>query len=89
MNEEREDVGLGLVVFKPGTSTATKVRGISFFVLLSAIILAQACYWLFANQVQPIIWGMPFGMFFVVLLIIVEFLALVGLYFSENKDDSL
>ena len=77
----------GIVLFKPGTSKAEKTRGLVFFAILTLIILAQGCYWLFANSVAPIIWGMPFGMFAVVILILMEFAALAALYLSEKTDD--
>ncbi|TFG93211.1 MAG: hypothetical protein E4H15_01885 [Syntrophobacterales bacterium] len=59
-----------------------------FFIVLCLIILAQAFYWLFANSVEPIVWGMPFGMFFVVLFIIIEFVMLLIVYFAEAKDST-
>lgn len=88
MNEIREEDGYGLVFFEPGTSSSTKIKSIIFFILLSAIVLAQAFYWLFANKVEPIILGMPYGMFFVVLLIAIEFVVLVALYLSDAGTDS-
>lgn len=88
MNEVREEGDYGFVIFKPGTSSGEKIRATIFFVLLSTIIMAQACYWLFANKVEPIIMGMPFGMFAVVLLIVIEFAVLAALYLTESKTDA-
>jgi hypothetical protein len=65
-----------------------KSVGVIFFILFSIIILLQAFYWLFANSAEPILFGMPFGMFFIVLLIVVEFFILVALYFWENQNRS-
>ncbi len=45
----------------------------------------QIFYWLFANQLQPILVGMPFGMFVITALIVIEFICLILLYkFHEN-----
>ena len=82
------DNDYGIVLFRPGTSKAEKTRGLIFFAILVFIILAQACYWLFANSVTPIIWGMPFGMFAVVILILMEFAALAALYLGDQKNKS-
>ena len=74
-------------VFKPGTPRNVKVRSIVFFIILTIFILLQAFYWLFANSVEPFVLGMPFGMFFITLLIILEFIFLVILYLLESKDE--
>jgi uncharacterized membrane protein len=50
------------------------------------IILIQACYWLFANSVEPIVIGMPFGMFFIGLFITIEFVVLLVLYLIEANE---
>jgi phosphoglycerol transferase MdoB-like AlkP superfamily enzyme len=63
-----------------------KTRGIIFFIIFCLIILIQAFYWLFANSVKPFVLGMPFGMFFIVLFIAIEFIALLIIYFAEAKD---
>ena len=76
----------GIVVFKAGTSPREKRRGLFFFTSLSLIVLGQACYWVFANSVEPIIFGMPFGMFAVVALIVLEFLILAIMYALEPKE---
>jgi uncharacterized membrane protein len=83
------DDGYGITVFKPGTPQSAKTRGIVFFLILCAIILIQSCYWLFANSANPIILGLPFGMFFVVLFIAIEFVVLVTLYLLEFKDGGI
>ncbi|HUU42040.1 MAG TPA: hypothetical protein VMW42_13975 [Desulfatiglandales bacterium] len=88
MNNNQENDGYGISVFKPGTPSGEKTRGMFFFIVLCLIILIQAFYWLFANSVEPIIWGMPFGMFFVVLFIIIEFVMLLIVYFAEAKDST-
>jgi hypothetical protein len=78
--------GYGLTVFKPGTPPQVRSRGIFFFILFCVIILVQCCYFLFANSVEPILLGMPFGMFFVVLFVAIEFAALLALFKLEEND---
>jgi uncharacterized membrane protein len=55
-----------------------------FIIIFSAIIVLQAFYWLFANKAEPIIFGMPFAMFVIVTLIIIEFIALLVLYYLDE-----
>lgn len=81
------DDGYGITIFRPGTPQSEKTRGIIFFLIFCAIILIQSCYWLFANSVKPIIIGLPFGMFFVVLFIAIEFVCLLILYLLEFGGD--
>ncbi len=88
MSNNQENDGYGVSIFKPGTPAGEKTRGIIFFIVLSLIILVQAFYWLFANSVEPFVMGMPFGMFFVVLFIVIEFVTLLILFFSESKDST-
>jgi len=88
MNKVREDDDYSIVIFKPGTSPGEKRKGLFFFTVLTIIILAQAFYWLFANSVEPITWGMPFGMFTVVALILLEFATLAAMYWTETREDS-
>lgn len=85
MGEVREKNGYEMALFKPETSSGEKTRGIVFFLILTGVVLAQAFFWVFANKVQPIVLGMPFGMFVVVLLIVVEFAILATLYHFENS----
>ncbi|HUT69742.1 MAG TPA: hypothetical protein VMW89_03620 [Desulfatiglandales bacterium] len=86
MTSDRENDGYGITVFRPGTPPGVKGRGIIFFIILCLIILIQAFYFLFANSVEPFVLGMPFSMFFIVLFIAIEFVALLILYFAEAKD---
>ena len=66
-----------------------KKSGLIFFIIFSLVILAQAFYWLFANSAEPIILGMPFGMFFIVFLIAIDFFALQILYYIEKKGSNI
>ena len=86
MGNEQEKDGYGITVFRPGTPHSAKMRGIIFFIIFCIIILVQCFYWLFANSVKPLVLGMPFGMSFIVLFIVIEFVALVILYLLESKD---
>ena len=86
MGNNQENNGYGITVFKPGTPPGVKTRGIIFFIVFCLIILIQAFYFLFANSVKPLVLGMPFGMFFIVLFIAIEFVALLIVYFAEAKD---
>ncbi len=86
MSNEQEKVGYGITVFKPGTPARAKLRGTIFFALFCIIIAVQSCYWLFANSVRPFVLGMPFGLFFICLFIMVEFGVLVVLYLLECEN---
>jgi len=78
--------GYGITIFRPGTPPGVRTRGIIFFIILCILILMEAFYFLFANSAKPFVLGMPFGMFFIVLVIVIEFFALLVLYFLEEKD---
>ncbi len=84
-NSERSEYRFTL--FKPGTPRNVKVRSIVFFAILTIFIFLQAFYWIFANSAEPYVLGMPFGMFFIVLFIALEFVFLVILYLLENKNE--
>ncbi len=57
---------------------------LSFFVL---IFLLQLFYWLFANNAEPIVMGMPFSLFFIVCTVILEFVGLIALYQIDKKQN--
>ncbi|MGW8302362.1 MAG: hypothetical protein ACWGNO_09845 [Desulfobacterales bacterium] len=86
MLNEQEKESYGITIFSPGTPSGVKTRKLLFFIGLCVIILIQACYWLFANSVEPIVIGMPFGMFFIGLFIAIEFVALLVLYAIEANE---
>ncbi|MBW1767728.1 MAG: hypothetical protein JRJ02_03525 [Deltaproteobacteria bacterium] len=86
MNDEPEMEGYGITIFRPGTPSRVRTRKLIFFIIFCLIILIQACYWLFANSAEPFVLGMPFGLFFIVLFITIEFVALVVLYFIETEE---
>ncbi len=86
MLNEQEKESYGITIFSPGTPSGIKTRKMLFFIGLCVIILIQSCYWLFANSVEPIIIGMPFGMFFIGMFILIEFVALLVLYSIEANE---
>jgi phosphoglycerol transferase MdoB-like AlkP superfamily enzyme len=86
MSNEQEKEDYGIAIFSPGTPSSVKTRKILFFIGLCVIILIQSCYWLFANSVEPIIIGLPFGMFFIGLFIAIEFVVLLVLYLIEANE---
>ena len=86
MQNEQDRENYGITIFSPDIPSGEKTRKIIFFIGFCLIILIQACYWLFANSVEPIIIGLPFGLFFVVLFIAIEFAALLALYFIEADE---
>ncbi len=86
MANEPTESGCGITVFRPETPPNVKRRKIVFFIIFSLIILIEAFYWLFANSVEPILLGMPFGMFFIAMFILIEFVALLVLYLIESKE---
>ena len=86
MSNEQGKEDYGITVFSPGTPSGVKTRKILFFIGLCVIILIQSCYWLFANSVEPIIIGMPFGMFFIAVFIAIEFVVLLVLYAIEANE---
>jgi phosphoglycerol transferase MdoB-like AlkP superfamily enzyme len=61
-----------------------KKKYLIFIVIFTLITLLQVFYWLFANKVEPIIMGMPFAMFVIVSLIIIEFISLLFLYYIDE-----
>lgn len=62
-----------------------------FTLFFIAVILGQSFYFVFANSAEPIVLGMPFGMFAVVALVILEYLGLLAmewvLFKNETEDN--
>ena len=54
--------------------------------MMCGIVFLQCCYWLIANFAERGILGMPFGMFFIVLLIVIQFILQLTLYFLESEE---
>ncbi len=64
---------------------SSKPANFFFFIIFLSIILCQTFYWLFANHVQPFLFGMPLGLFVLTALITLEFVFLIILYKSEGS----
>jgi len=56
-----------------------------FVFIFAAIVFCQTFFWIFANRVEPIVLGLPFSMFFVTGLVVLEFVVLVVLYKFDQK----
>jgi hypothetical protein len=70
---------------KPGRRNKSTIFNFIFIFIFAAIVFFQTFFWIFANHIKPIVLGLPFGMFFVTGLVILEFVALVLLYKFEKK----
>jgi len=57
---------------------------VCFFIFFLITIFVLSFYWLFANAEFPLVLGMPYGMFFVVIFMGIEFVALLGLYWYQE-----
>jgi hypothetical protein len=86
MKEEQEKVGCEICFFKGKLSLKDKLVKIIFLVIGCLLIYCQACYWLFANKAEPIVLGMPFSLFFIVSLIVIQFVMLIVFYLIESKE---
>lgn len=86
MNEEKRKNSCSITVFRPGVSSKSKKVKLIFFLAMCLVLFSQSCYWLFANSNEPILLGMPFCMFFIVMLIVIQFILLLALYFFESKE---
>ncbi len=75
------------VFFKEGTPASVKRRGLVFFTILTLLVLGLAFYWMFANRVEPIILGLPFSLFFITALIVLEFIVLLVMYLTDPEEN--
>lgn len=75
----------GLRLFSPGTPRWVKVRNSLWAAAFILVVLFEAFYWLFGNQVEPIILGLPFGMFLVTSGIIVAFVLGLVLFLQDEE----
>ena len=75
--------GCGITVFAPDMPKGEKTRRLIFFAIFCLIILIRIFYYVFANSAEPFVLGMPFGMFFITMLIAIEFFAFLVLYLIE------
>ncbi|MBU1003410.1 MAG: hypothetical protein KKE73_12930 [Proteobacteria bacterium] len=80
----------GLRFFSSKVPPARRRAITAFAIFFISVIFLQAFYWLFANAAEPIIMGLPFGMFMVTFLIGVELVGLLVMdkvLFSNEKED--
>ncbi len=70
---------------RPARRNKSTIINFIFVVIFAAIVFFQTFFWIFANHVEPIVLGLPFSMFFVTGLVILEFVVLVLLYKFEQK----
>lgn len=82
---ESHDYGLGVHIFSANTPRRTKFVKVTFFAALALLAVVQSVYWLFANSVEPIIMGMPLGMFFLVLCIVLAFFLLLIYFILDER----
>lgn len=66
-----------------------KVMKWVFGLIFLTIALGQIFYWVFANQIEPILFGMPISMVFITALIILEFVFLLIMYLLENQNQEI
>lgn len=75
----------GLVLFPPGTPPAHRRRRIAFVVILVAatVSLMWPVYPLFAGP-RPLVLGLPLSLAWMLLWLVIMFLAMLWLYRSER-----
>lgn len=75
-------------VFKEGTPPSKK-RWYTFFVIYFILcVLAEVWpIFLIANRVRPYILGLPFSMFWTVLMVVLGFVGMIFLYRFEYKGE--
>jgi len=67
------------------------VRSVRKAVAIYMLLFLLATIWpgaLLFNKVQPLVWGLPFNLFFIALLIIGSLGMLTALYFSEKRSET-
>lgn len=82
----REPLPTGLVLFPPGTSPRKKRRRLLFVAVYLAVAAAVVwpVYPLFAG-IRPFILGLPLSLAWMVLALVVGFVALLALYLTEES----
>lgn len=70
---------------RPARRNKSTIINVIFVFIFAAIVFFQTFFWIFANRVEPIVLGLPFSMFFVTGLVILEFVVLVVLYKFDQK----
>jgi uncharacterized membrane protein len=70
---------------RPARRSKSTIINCIFVFTFAAIVFFQTFFWIFANHVEPIVLGLPFSMFFVTALVVLEFVVLVLLYKFDQK----
>ena len=63
-------------------------RVVIFYFILAVLATIWPVYPVF-SRIRPIILGLPFSLFFLVVITVVSFLVLVGLYLVEERQNGL
>jgi drug/metabolite transporter (DMT)-like permease len=84
--DSEDKVGIGLQIFAEGTPRYTKAWKLATFTFFCLLGLTAAFFWVFANSLDPIILGMPMGMFFLVCLVALSFLGSLLLLWLDGRD---
>lgn len=86
LKEGNERVKGGLVIFRENMDKTSKRRSVFWFVYFLVCSLAQVWpIYLLANRVKPMIFGMPFSMFWVALWIVITFIGTLTKYNQEYR----
>lgn len=62
--------------------------GLTLLFVLVLLALTWPVYTLFSG-IRPLVLGMPFSLFYIVVVLVVSFLLLLGLYLWEDRRDCL
>lgn len=83
-----DDPGLGLRFFNPSTPADTKRRRLIFIgvYVVSGLMIIWPVYPLFAEP-EPLVFGLPLPLVWIVTALVVGFLALLWLFRGEPQDD--
>jgi len=88
VSDRERKVGIGLQIFADGTPRHTRVWKLAAFTFFCLVGLSAAFFWAFANSLEPIILGMPFGMFFLVCLVALSFLGGLLLLWLDGRNET-
>jgi len=78
--------GYGLSLFRKGASKREKQFQVGWTLFFVFVFLLQVWpLYIIGNRTYPLVLGMPFSMFWVVLCIIINFAGLLVMYNSETK----
>lgn len=67
---------------------STPAKRVFYFCLLALLATIWPIYPIFGG-IFPLVWGMPFSLFYLILVLVVVFLVMLGLYLWEERHDEL